>query len=223
MVDKIEMLNKIENVGVNVHDKQGKTRTILIRNNIFRPVEYVKDCKKRWDWIHKFVKEKIVHTGLSLLRMIIGRWCVKSLDDIPVEPCNNLLRIFYWSYLKGVEHSFNRVIMDWNYKKGYKSGMSRYEHLNLFRSKRSYQSRLLILNLLMTEILEDTFDRAVVETAMLETYHQLNKLYKNKVPSPDEFVVYDSHEGRDIEYFLKKIKDGVWVNPDTEHKKGKGE
>jgi len=214
------IFNKQEFVKVKVKDKKGKVITKTIRNNIFRPVDNFKEYSKRWDRVHKFVKVKIVHTALKILDVLIGKYVLQGIDDIPKENCNNLIRISYHSYMKGIEETFKRIIYDPNIKNKlgyYKNKITRNDSwLTWSKDNPHCRARVLLLQLWLTEVLEDTFDRGVMDIAMLESYHQIHKLYDGKVPTVEEYRMYDSGEARDIKYFVDTINVPVW---DKEEKK----
>jgi len=210
--EKIEALfNKQEFVNVKVKDKQGNVINQKIRNNIFRPTTNMKDYSLRFKRIHKLVKIKIVHTSLKILDKLIGKFVIKSIDDIPKENCNNLIRISYHSYMKGLEETYKRIIHDYNTNKGHKYTITRDEDWkHWLKQNKHCRARILLLQLWLTEVLEDTFDRGMMDIAMIESYHQIHELYKGKVPTVDEYRMYTSHKGRDIQYFVDTINVPVW-------------
>lgn len=206
-----EIFNKQDYVKVKVKDKDGNIVEKEIRNNIFRPVDDQKEYKKRWNRIHKFVKQRIVHTGLKVLELLIGKYLIKDIDDIPKESCNNLIRISYHSYIKGLEESYKRNILDWNIKQGHKQIMCKDDMWKYWlKNNKHCHARILLLRLWLTEVLEDTFDRGMMDIAMIESYHQIHSLYKGKVPTVKEYRMYNSRNGRDIKYFIDTINVPVW-------------
>ena len=214
MVDKKveDILNTKDTFEIQSTDKDGKTSTQKIRNNIMRPAKDAKAYEKRWNFIHKFVKGKLIHTGIKIVSMILGKYLIKSLDDIPKDAYNNMQRIMYHSYVKGIEVSHGRIWYDFYIKNNIDvGGMSKDEYWEMWsKEAKSFEARMLMLNLFMTEILEDTFDRAVIDITMIEAYHQIHELYGGKVPTVKEFRIYDSRDARDIKYFFDTIKTPTW-------------
>ena len=57
------------------------------------------------------------------------------------------------------------------------------------------------MKILLTTILEDTFDREVLNYFLLRMWHEMNIYYKGKVPMPGEYPVYVSKFANNPVYF----------------------
>ena len=199
----ISMANKIENINM-CNSTTGET--VHIHNNIFRPATD-KEYAKRFRAIHICMKMWIFGNALKLINYIFKKHIVQSIDDIPKTKENNHIRIFYQAYCDGLKLTCDNVL----YKIQVKDDRTKEEYYNWFsHSNRSFNARMLLLNLWTTLLLEDTFDRGVHDYASLTFYKECKTLYKNNVPDIDTFRVYDSKEGRDIQYFIDIMNRDIW-------------
>ena len=193
-------------------DEQGNIIT-TIRPVIFREANNAAEYLKRYNVIHYCLK-KLFYPFLKIGEYIVRKYMVTHVEQVPKEWYNNHIRIFYNTAVKSIRDTFYNV--------NFKIDVKRYgkdAHLDFFKPEnlhkdRGFRLRKLACDLLVTEILEDTFDREWINKTMLGMYHELHKLYKGNVPTPEEYPVYDSKQGNDFKYFVKGIKYDfkIWGN-----------
>jgi len=231
--------------------KTGKEKMVKIRNNIFRDMPNISNTRKfiynsmvkivqwqvdkvskitiddrRFNRIHKVVKVRIVHNALKFLEKVIGKYIIKSSDDIPKKWYNNHLRILYNCWELSIRDMFeiltyNQIKFNGNEKKR-KKFLKDYPTAKKFVDKsgvnkqRSWTSRMMLMRLYMTEVLEDTADREMMNFFMMRVTHEMMMFYgvdvneRAKVPLPGQFPVYYSKTGSYPEYFIKGRNLPVW-------------
>jgi len=188
-------------------EKMARKAIALRRNNMPGMNRHLK--------IHVLVKAKIVRFGMWFLSKVLDKYLVKDFEDIPKEPFNNLLRIFYKSMEDGLDDMWK--FLHWNLK-----GRANIHFDKKFKNAEefveaikdvdywSHRRRLLFLKLWFTEILEDSADREWLNNSILEMYWNLNKFYKGKVPKPGEFPTFMSDAGKQIKYFVEVNRMPIW-------------
>ncbi len=201
------------------------------RLNIFRPVKGKPDgkvkkwikkkmvaylmgdnlFKKRFTQIHVVAKNKIFKVLMKRFVNVIGEHMVKGLDDIPAQWYNNHIRIFYNSWQNGLDDMFTELIykLDRPDVKGFENKEA---YLAWLKNSRywSHENRQTIINVWITEILEDTADREWLNFFMLRMWHDMNDFYKGNVPKPGDYPVYTSPTQHNREYFEENRNEPVW-------------
>lgn len=192
----------------------------VIPNNIFRPCTEFKGYMHRWKMIHVVLKMWIVHRALVCINWLFKKHIIQGIEDIPETRENNHIRIFYDAYVKGLEHGTRRVLYPIIVNKvGKQLKITEQDYYDEISNghNRSYNSRILLLNLWTTLLLEDTFDRGVHDCACLEFSHAMNKFYNNgEIPDTAKFRLYDTAEGRDITYFMEIMDREIWNEESNE-------
>ena len=179
---------------------------------------------KRFNVIHRIVKIGIVHQMLNFVRLKLGKYLVQDINDIPEQWWNNHLRIFYHSFEYGADDLWKKVYYVQGYQKFVKQGFDTPEKFvkhfkdkkGLFGYNASYYHRQLLIQIWMTEILEDSMDREWLNMSIMRITHEMMKHYgvsedeRNKVPKPGEFPIYYSTTANYPEYFMRYRKMPVW-------------
>jgi len=192
--------------------------------------------------IHHNNKTKILHRFLRLgLGINLNTWLlnpvyawfkrrmkdylIKGLDDIPAEPHNNHLRIFYWCWLKSLDQFWTKFVYCLPGRVDKKRFPTEQIYLDsLKNSKMSFQDRdsharrKLLIDLWMTEITEDTADREWLNMFLLNIYHQVHQYYGGKVPYPGDQPMYDSGGPHNPKYFLWWDSQKLWHPPESKER-----
>jgi len=167
----------------------------------------------RYGRVHLIAKNWLFKPSLKIVKKAIGRYAIQSLDDIPDKPYNVHHRIFYHSWQDGLIDTFVGPLWD----KGQKRPESRQ-----FQDKEAYvqwlveskywswDNRSSIINLWMTEIMEDTFDREWLNYFMLRMYHELHSHYGGNVPQPNEYPHYVGIVADNPDYFRMFENHPTW-------------
>jgi hypothetical protein len=176
--------------------------------------------RKRWMWIHYTVKKWLMYPLLKFIKKRIGKYLVKSINDIPDEWNNNWLRMFYHSFDKGLDDMWIYMHYDMNPKHGAKYPKFK-EYLTFCRRKDNQGDwgRRLLINIWMTEVLEDSIDREWFNMSIMNLVHSAMSFYgiadteMKKVPKPGEFPVYKTANEFNPIYFVTNMDYPVWNLP----------
>jgi hypothetical protein len=183
--------------------------------------------KKRWTFLHKKIKHPIIYSILFFLEKRMKKYLVKNIEDVPERWSNNLLRMFYNSFHKGLYDMWiyqHRAMNPYNKAKygspsQYLGGNLKIDFKNPPSKKNlSHWSRLQILNLLLTEACEDTIDREWFNMSILNLTHMMMEFYgvsekeRDKVPRSGEnkFPVFTSGIEFHPQYFIENKDYPVW-------------
>jgi len=188
---------------------QNLTRAVVLseyndRNDIWtqnlRPwyaqVDNVLGKRERFNWIHNWFKGKVAYPMLRYISRKLSKHIVQCVEDIPTDWYNNHIRMFYTAFEQGL------LDMWYYYKYDNQLAKAKYKTFKEFYDKEldgknaSHLSRMMLLNIAMTEPLEDTVDRTWFDCAMLRFCHYMMKHYgvsaeeMKKVPKVGEFPLY---------------------------------
>lgn len=223
-----------------------------IRQSIFRKTEgkdeeeKTYNKRKRFYIIHKKLKSTIIYPILKFITMRFDKYLVKHLDDIPEEWHNNFIRIYYYSFHKGLFDMWTHMHREMNprLKKKYQNipnyldkrpgcfavneyGSEDFDKYEKGHVDRRYAvghwARKTLVNLWITEVMEDSIDREWFNFSVMNIVHETMKLYgvpkehRDKVPWPgsDKFPVFKSGKEFNPEFHLRGIGHPVW-KPDYE-------
>jgi hypothetical protein len=179
--------------------------------SIFRPtpksvgpknvLEYKVD---RFRLIHKTVKLGIVYKILNFIKKKLSHILIRNVDDMPNEWFNNHHRMFYNCWQVALKDMWTK-----KYCPNYKQIHGSYEQL-LSKVKNSHEGRKLLIDIWMTEIMEDTVDREWLNFFMLRLYHEMHDFYNGtgvptKVPKVGEYPIYFSLQDGDPIYFINNM------------------
>jgi hypothetical protein len=180
---------------------------------------------RRFNRHHKFAKNFIIHRGLRFVRWVISKKnTISKFDDIKPEWYNNHLRLFYHSWEQSLDDVWIkqiRAMQQQNSPDNVQKDMTDEQYLDWIKGKtgrydRSYQMRLLLMQLWITECLEDTVDREHMNMLMMNITHQMMMYYgvsaeeMKKVPKPGQFPVYTSGGPVNPQYFFYGRNIPVW-------------
>ena len=257
------MAEEEEIITVNIQDKE--TGELIeqkkIRNNIFidatkkyNPIKriYLKcveqlinsllkhadkhlEHRTRFNRVHKYVKQFIVHRGLRLCERIIGKHLIRKVDDIPAEPHNNHQRIWLDSWFKAIDdmwtqHLYPQLAMNADkalvekYKKMFPTPESYLTHTKKVNAA-SNKGRVLMGQLYITEVMEDTVDRTMSDCFVMRVTHEMMKFYgvkpeeRAKVPVVGEYPVYLADKEKNKQYFIAFSRMPTWYPIDSKDQK----
>lgn len=226
--------------GVNI---QEKIREIQEAANItiFRPVEGESRIEKwirikminylrshdpythRFMRIHHYTKSHLIHPILRFIQRRMRGYAIEEFTDIPAVPWNNHIRMFRWCWEKSLDDFWTKFVYCLPGRVNKEKHPTEQAYIdnirksrNTFQDKESHARRLLLINLWITEILEDTADREWLNMFMLRMYHELHKHYGGKVPYPGQQPLYDSGGPFNPNYFMAWNKEKLWVPDDKE-------
>jgi len=197
-------------------------RDTLHINKIFRPVSSLGiSLRARFRLIHHNLKRGIIHPILNFIKHRFSSVLIKSRSDIPDTWYNSHLRIWYDSHITGLDDMWLHLHLHMarlQRNKYHVMAVTRFgesytdvQYLSMIKETChiSHDNRKLLIDLAITEALEDTIDREWLNNSVMRITHNMMKLYgidekeRNKVPLPGKFPVYASYTGFYPEYFNK--------------------
>lgn len=173
--------------------------------------------ERRYLRIHVIAKNFLFKPALSILKKVLGPYLIKSLKDIPAEPYNNHHRIFYYCWQEALIDTF--IGPDWDKgeigrrPEAKANGFdNRDDYIRWLQDTRfwSWDNRKKVIDIWMTEIMEDSFDREWMNYFMTRMYWEMNELYKGNVPKPGEYPVFTGTTANNPPYFHRFIGHPVW-------------
>lgn len=214
--------------------------TVWIKKHIN---DYLRSSNKAYDrfmTIHRSVKVRLIHPLLLFIEKKFKGYLVKDIDDIPRGWYNNHLRIYYDSFSKGLEDMWGlqhylpvRDNPDNKHIRWAKSQlgltkrqptMQEYVTVKVLdKGNLSQSGRMRILNIWMTEVLEDSIDREWFNFSIMRMTHSMMELYgvsedeRKKVPRPGEFPIYSSVLPTNPPYFVLNRNRPVWQERPSEY------
>jgi hypothetical protein len=180
--------------------------------------------QNRFHVIHHVVKTGIVHKILKFISWKMRKYIIKDINDIPKEWWNNHLRMFYWSFAdKGLYDMWLKMF----YVQGYNKFKDQYKDQQDFVDRfinapimgLSHGHRKLLIDIWMTEMLEDTIDREWVNMSILRltkamcVHYGVSETELAKIPEPGKFPVYLSITQDNPEYYFRFMDTPVWQVP----------
>lgn len=181
-------------------------------------LEQAKAKNFRWNQWHKVFKYKVAYPILRIISKHFRKNIISGIDDIEEAWYNNHLRMFYHCYEKAVydmwEHMHYAAASREPGKKCSRYGLKdfkEYLEKNIRpETNQSHQYRLLLIKLFLTQAMEDTIDREVINFFLFNVYHEMHRLYDGKVPKPGEWPVYMSGTDKNPRYFIENRMRPVW-------------
>jgi len=196
-------------------------------------LEYVKNSSpamKRYRRIHHWGKRMVFQRGLKLLKRVLGKYMIKGEEDIEKYWFNNHLRIFHHSFIYGLKDAFKFHFFGMKspeYKARYNNDPEQFFYEFAIKPNYwSWDNRSSIINLWITEILEDTFDREWINMAMMRICHEMMCLYgvspeeMAKVPKPGQYPIYMSPNEFNPQYQLladHPVIGKIWESKEVLH------
>lgn len=172
---------------------------------------------RRFNRVHTITKNWMFKPVMKLLRLIMGRYAINSLDDIPLKPWNNHARMFYHCWQEALIDDFAGVPFNnetgWWFARPFKNRFYFKDYLTQ-SGYWSYENRKDFINLWMTEILEDTFDRNWLDYMMIRLYWTMHEHYNGNVPKLGEYPKYTGRICNNKQYFDKFVGKEVWIPKD---------
>ena len=217
----------------------------LMQKQIFRPskptgrfknwyrlqlLKQLSNCeagKPRYVRIHGLLKRRIVQPAIGIVKWLLRKHIVTRDTQIPHEWHNNHIRIFrhcfyqanwdMWERMVWVQH---KAMMQAQGKPiGFKDSLDYVE----WQSKaESYNFRTSLIDIWMTEVLEDTADREWLNFAVLRITKETARHYGvteaelAKIPNPGEFPVYLACGPNNPPYFIENANHPVWRRREME-------
>jgi hypothetical protein len=142
--------------------------------------------------------------GLKLFKRVLGKYLITSLDDMEAKPHNNMPRIFYYCWKETLDDTFVEKIWRPQYlDPNYPAHDSPEEFIKYMKDIKHWSryNRSSIIDVWMTEIMEDTFDRDWLNLFMLKMYHEIHDLYDGEVPKPEQYPLYMTQTRNNPLYF----------------------
>ena len=192
-----------------------------LRNKANKYVQKSDQGRKRFVRVHMIVKAKLAYPLLKCVDKYLDKYLVRSLDEIPAQAHNNILRMFFWASNKGLEDMWKKFY--WTMNPGGKKIQGDtpdgfYERTK--KNNKSHKYRETIINILLTEAAEDTVDREWLNFSCLRFTHAMMNHYgvskeeADKVPKSGDYPIYLSTNQQNPDFFLKFIGSKVW-KPET--------
>ena len=210
----MEQEKYVENIFRPITNKDGKFKK-WIKHKMLHYVMGEDQFKKRFTQVHVIAKNKVFKVIMKKFVRVLGDFMIQDIKDIPAQWYNNHMRIFYDSWIKGLDDMFTELIykLDRPETKGF---MDSKEYLAWVKNSRywSHENRKTMINVWATEIMEDTADREWLNFFMLR---MMNDFYKGNVPKPGEYPIYTSRFSNSREYFNENKGKPVW-HPEEEKK-----
>lgn len=177
--------------------------------------------RKRFNVVHRYVKNRLFYPLIKFFSKNMGKYIIKDINDIEPVWHNNFLRMYYHSFEVGLKDMWIYMHREMNqFKKSKFPGLSNYyENYVKTRYDKGNWGRQEIVNIWMTEVLEDSIDREWFNMSIMNLVHTAMEFYnispdeRKKVPRPNEFPVYKSSNEKNPEYFVKNMKYPVWQCP----------
>ncbi len=196
-----------------------KPKSSWLRKKVIRYLQETTPEMKRYLRIHHWAKRKIFQRGIKIFRFVLKKYIIKSDAQIPQYWNNNHIRIFYNSFVFGLEDAFKYMV--WNmannkFREKYKGDTDKYIKWIKNKGHWSYQNRRDFIGIWTCEILEDTFDREWLNMAMMRMAHRMmehygvSELERLKVPQPGQYPVYLSPNQNNPNYWMKNNHLPVW-------------
>lgn len=202
-----------------IHD-----RLVIILQWLFRKADkclgMTSPEMRRWNRVHKFVKVMVVHNALRIIDRLLGkRYVLANIDGINDDWWNNHLRMFYQCWEDSTDDIFTKMnypVTVTNHKNLNLKPPTITQYMDKVRLQRSHKSRLLLMRLWMTEVMEDTADRALMDSLMMRIYWTMHDHYKinnnREVPRPGKYPIYNFGKKCDPIYFYTNRNIPVWNN-----------
>jgi hypothetical protein len=189
-----------------------------------RMIKYLNDthpAKSRFMRIHVLVKAKLVFPGIKFLKWLLREYLVKDLNSIPNTWYNAHHRMFYWCWDRALEDEWRLHYYDTNPDNPKSKGLTSDEFYDKVRkTNKSHIFRMNIIQIWMTEMLEDTVDREWCNFFVMRMTHEMMKFYgvseaeMKKVPMPGEFPIYKCGIQINPPYFMMNRHRRNW-NPEA--------
>jgi hypothetical protein len=205
--------------------KPSKFKTWL-NTKLINYLEKNSENGKRFKAIHILLKRRLVCPSLRFVRWLLRKHIIDSDEKIPKEWYNNHARIFYDSFHQGHGDMWKLMVYRQN-EISYAEGTSACKpndtadeylaHLKKINHP-SYMYRKYIIDIWVTEILEDTADREWLNFSMMRLTHEMMELYgvhpdeRNKVPRPGQYPIYLSGGPNNPPYFIANRNMPIWRN-----------
>ena len=176
-------------------------------------LQYTSPEMRKWRWVHKVVKKRLIHKLLRFIERFMGKYVLSGFDEIKVCWWNNHIRMLYNCAELALDDMYTHMIYEGNVTMNKINGKEPPvfdEYMNTAKKSPSYLARKLLLRLWTTEVLEDTVDREWMNMFMMRAYWAMHDFYKGKVPRPGQFPVYDTTKPRSIVYFFQNRNMPVW-------------
>jgi hypothetical protein len=199
-----------------------------MRESIMRPVPgddqdtIYKNKMERFRQIHVWAKNKLAYPLLKQFEKILGRFLIKSIDDIPEKWFNNHMRMMYYSWDQGLEDMWMLQHRAMNPRKAIEYGTP--ENYMEKYIKHKYgpgnKYRKMIFQIWLTEALEDSIDREWFNMFTMRLTHEMMKHYgvskeeMDKVPKVGKYPIYKSGIEYNPQYFIENRDMKVWKKPD---------
>lgn len=225
------MLEQVSNVNKEEIEKlKNQNQKMILRQSVVEPKKGLlgwiekkvnrsggndSPISRRYHRIHEIVKNKLFKRGIWVMKKAMGRYMIKGLEDIPEEPWNDNLRMIYYSFDKGLQDTFAGIPFNhFQFARRHeaKPFENRKQYQEWLKSSKfwSYDNRMSMINLLFTEILEDSFDRELWNMFSFRLYWNMHDHYKGDVPRPGEFPIYTGVHPDNPEYFKKFEGKKTW-------------
>lgn len=179
---------------------------------------------KRFNIVHKIIKGKLIYPMLWFIAKRMGPYLVKNIDDIEPTWNNNHLKMWYYSWKKGLNDMWIYMHREMNpHRKAQTKTPSGYLKAYIpWRYGQSDWGRNFAIDIWMTEMLEDSIDREWLNFSTMNLTHQMMEHYgvskreRDKVPRAgnNKFPVYKAGIEYNPKYFLENMEEPVWKKPE---------
>ena len=196
-----------------------QTRTITkaewdnaVNETIYRKEATSEETAKRWNFIHYGFKYKLIVPLLRFMKKRLGKYLIDDLNQIPNKWYNVNLRIFYNSFMTGLDQTWT----DYLFKLKPGKFKTPKEYLEKGRQGKSYWMRKMLVDIWMTEVVEDTADREWFNKSILNMTHAVMEHYgvtakqRAKVPTNKTYPQYMSLNNTNIPYHLFNKDRKTW-------------
>ena len=171
--------------------------------------------QQRTGRVHQVAKNLFFKPALKVLKKVMGKYVIKTIIDIPTDKHNNHHRIFYHCWQEALLDTFVGPNWEGGQKRTEaKQFVTKEEYVKWLQETKfwSWDNRSSVINLWMTEIMEDTFDREWMNYFMLRMYHEMNELYQGNVPKTNDYPHFTGMFANNPSYFVKFNSHPQW-NP----------
>lgn len=140
-----------------------------MRLDVFRDDKKgIKGQFNRWNRINVTLKKWLIYPSLYVVDKFLGRFIIKDINDIEPAWHNNNARIFYYTFEKSLKEAYEQVL-DANFDQENIKG-------------RSYRYRLLFMKIFLTFVLEDMFNKELLNIWTRNYMLEQRKTYKGENP-----------------------------------------
>lgn len=224
------------NIFIDATKKYSKVRFRYLKflewivNKIIRHADHNIENRVRFKRVHKWVKRKLVYRGLHICERVIGKHLIRTVEDIPAEPHNNHQRMFMDSWLKAVDDIWRLHIWKQGTLKPEPDRANHFKHwpkpqdmVDWYHktNQPSHHLRVLLGQLYLTEVMEDTVDRTMSDCFMMRVTHTMMEHYgvkpdeRAKVPVQGEYPIYLSDKEKNKPYFISFSQVPIWYAKDS--------